>query len=62
MSTLLKQQIELSQNLAKVGKQVEDKDTVITDAVRQQIKEEKDQIFNEWIQNIANYNPYSTGE
>ena len=62
LEKLLEQQVSLSENLAEVKKQTNDKDEIISDAVRQQIKEEKDQIFSEWIQNILTYDPYNTKE
>lgn len=62
LEKLLEQQISLSENLTEVKKQADDKDEIISDAVRQQIKEEKDQIFSEWIQNILTYDPYNTKE
>ena len=62
LEKLLEQQISLSENLTEVKKQADDKDELISDAVRQQIKEEKDQIFSEWIQNILTYDPYNTKE
>lgn len=62
LEKLLEQQVSLSENLAEVKKQTDDKDEIISDAVRQQIKEEKDQIFSEWIQNILTYDPYNTKE
>lgn len=62
LEKLLEQQISLSENLAEVKKQADDKDEVISDAVRQQIEEEKDQIFSKWVQNILTYDPYNTKE
>lgn len=56
----MEQNISLAENLAELNKKLEDKPPV--DPVEQQIADAKEKIFTEWIQNIANYNPFSHGE
>ena len=66
MEKLLEQQISLSENMAelkaKLDKEPAPNPDSVVDTVEQQIADAKEKIFTEWIQNIANYNPFSHGE
>ena len=63
MEKLLEQQISLSENLAEVKSKLEGHPLPdVNNDIEQQIDEAKDKIFSEWIQNIANYNPFRSGE
>lgn len=62
MEKLMEQQISLSENLAEVKSKLEGNPAAGADIIEQQISEAKDKIFSEWIQNIANYNPFKSGE
>ena len=66
MEKLLEQQISLSENVAELKAKLDEepapKPDSVVDTVEQQIADAKEKIFTEWIQNIANYNPFSHGE
>ena len=61
VAMLQSQQISLSENLAELKSRLDDRPE-IGPTVEQQLDDARNKIFTEWIQNIANYNPFNNGE
>ena len=57
---LTQQQINLAENLAELKDNQNFTDP--TGSIEQQINEAREKVFSEWVQNIANYTPFSNGE
>ena len=58
----MEQQISLSENLAEVKSKLDNNPAIGEDPIERQNREAKEKVFSEWIQNIANYNPFDSGE